>query len=101
MSSRRKIILAPDARDDLRDILQVSFERWGSRQRDDYRRQLRAEFLRIARYPEIGIARSEFGMNARSRLCGSHLVLYVPANEGIVITRIIHQRRDPASLDED
>jgi toxin ParE1/3/4 len=101
MSSRRAIILAPEAQEDLRDILQVSFEQWGSRQRDDYRRQLRAEFLCIARHSGIGVARPEFGESVRSRPCGSHVVLYVPTDQGIVITRIIHQRRDPASLDED
>jgi toxin ParE1/3/4 len=101
MSARRRIVLAPEAEDDLRDILQISFERWGTRQRDVYRRQLQDEFRRIAEHPQIGLARPEFGERIRSRLCGSHVVFYEPREREIVITRLIHQRRDPESLDEE
>ncbi len=95
MSARRRFLLSSEARDDLESIIQFSQENWGREQATRYRRLLRRGFANLARFPHLGLNAPEIGQTGRMHIIGTHIVYYRPIEEGILITRIIHQRRDP------
>lgn len=50
----------------------------------------------IARFPEIGKRRPEFGVpRLRTYLAEHHVIFYQNLNERILVIRIIHEGRDP------
>ena len=93
-----KIELSSTARKNLRSILNYSGQRWGATQRARYHAQLRAGFDEIAMYPAIGQIQPEFGDGVRSRKVGTHLIIYRPEADRIVIALILHQRQDIESI---
>jgi toxin ParE1/3/4 len=95
MSAReRRVVLAPKARADFRDILRYTARRWGSAQRDAYRQTLFRGFAHLARYPLVGQERPEYGQDTRSYPIGSHVAIYEASETELLIARIIHERRD-------
>ena len=98
MSARRRFLLSSEAQDDLRSIIQFTNERWGREQARRYRHLLRSGFEHLARFPELGVASPEYSHMVRTHVIGAHIVFYMPVDGGVLITRIIHQNRDPGSL---
>jgi plasmid stabilization system protein ParE len=54
MTSSIEVIILPRARQDIRNILQYTFDTWGSAQRDAYRDILERAFERLRVYPDLG-----------------------------------------------
>lgn len=52
---------------------------------------------RAADNPGIGSPRPEFGDGARILVEGNYKVVYVPDNDGIRVTAIVHSRRLPSN----
>lgn len=94
---RRQLIVAPNARQDLSDILLYSEQQWGKRQRAKYRSVLVEAMRELVLYPSIGRIRSEIASNIRSRLVEEHVIYYEVDDEAVTVHRILHQRMDPAS----
>jgi hypothetical protein len=46
------------------------------------------------------VASPAHGDLVRTRVIGAHIVFYVPIDAGVLITRIIHQNRDPGSFEQ-
>lgn len=59
MRSSTNLIVTPDARQDLDDILEYTIATWGDDQADEYERILDATFKRIRSFPDIGRGRDD------------------------------------------
>ena len=57
---RRRLVIRPDARTDLREILLYTQERWGVEQRRRYRTQMYQAMRSLLDYPERGRSREEY-----------------------------------------
>ena len=51
-------------------------------------------FELLADFPLIGRSRADLGAEVRSYPVGNYLIFYVPATDGIEITRVIYGGRD-------
>jgi toxin ParE1/3/4 len=91
---KRRLILAPKAQDDLRNILVYTERQWGKSQRRSYRQRLVEAFSELASYAEIGLARPEFGPNIRSYRVGQHVIIYQASEAELRIARMLHVRQD-------
>jgi toxin ParE1/3/4 len=57
------------------------------------------QFFLLARYPHLGRARDDdFGAGSRSSAVGEYVVVYCIEAEEVLILRVVHGRRDLASL---
>jgi toxin ParE1/3/4 len=95
--SSHSLRLTPRAERDLGAILQVSFETWGSEQRNARATAIASAFdtlTTLTTFPEIGRARDELGKRVRSDLVKPHAVYYRIDDDTITILRIAHQRMD-------
>jgi toxin ParE1/3/4 len=93
LSSHRLVVL-PEAEDDVRNILNYSLQEWGF---DEYTRLSNAilnAFETLARYPEIGSSRPDTPRHMRSFPIDPYVLFYFLDGEIIVIARVIHHRRD-------
>jgi toxin ParE1/3/4 len=91
---KRRIVLSPEARSDLRDILLYTEQQWGLAQQRSYNAQLHTALAQLAQYPDLGILRPELGPRIRGLRVGQHVVAYQPSETEILILRIRHVRRD-------
>ena len=95
MSSRKpRLILAPEARADLRDVLLHTQQHWGRQQRATYRATLYRTFDELRRFPALGRTRSDYGGDVRSVPVGQHVVIYEATDSELRVVRILHARRD-------
>jgi toxin ParE1/3/4 len=95
MSARKRhLVLTPEARSDLSDILLYTEQQWGLAQVRSYNAQLRAAFEQLTQYPDMGVLRPEFGPGTRSYRVRQHAVIYRPSDTELRIVRILHIRRD-------
>ena len=95
MSSRRlRLVLAPEADRNLRDALMFSEQRWGKAQQRAYLRLFSDAFAKLRRFPELGRPRTEVGTAVRSHRVGQHVVFYGATETELVVSRIVHVRRD-------
>ena len=69
-------------------------ERFGERQARSYRDGLRETFDMLADLPGLGRSREGLGANVRSYPHGTHVILYRPTGEGILIVRVRDARDD-------
>jgi toxin ParE1/3/4 len=91
---KRNIIIAPDARSDLRGILAYTQIHWGHDQRLKYRVKIYNEFDQLANFPFKGRARDEISEGLRSVPIDQHLVYYRVGETSITIHRIVHSKSD-------
>jgi toxin ParE1/3/4 len=89
--------LTPLARFDMREIWTYTVQQWGRRVADRYIRDLTAALEAIAHDPYIGVATEWIERDCRKQIFRSHVIFYVPTNEGAVIARILHQQMDASS----
>jgi len=90
--------LTRHAHADLSDIWRYSAEKWGVAQADAYLTALAACFQHAADAPETGQDRKAFYPGMRSLRSGRHLVFYLADDAGIVIARVLHERRNMAAI---
>ena len=79
---------------DLRTIYLVSDEQFGSKRADAYVAMLRGATGIIAEYPLSSRLRPETDPPVRARPCGSHVIIYVVDEAGVLILRIRHGHED-------
>jgi toxin ParE1/3/4 len=94
--SRRHLIFAPAAKDDLRDIYQHGLRQWGQAQSDRYLALVRNHIWSLSGQPLMGTERNELLPGIRSLPTERHTVFYRVNPEQIDILRILHHRQDPA-----
>jgi toxin ParE1/3/4 len=90
-----RIRLTRRAETDLLDILNVSEQQWGRRQRIAYSENFERIFSVLANEPTIGRSRDELVPRLRSHPAGSHVIYYLALSDELFVIRILHGRRDP------
>ena len=97
----KELILAPEARSDLKEIWSyIAVDSTSSADRLPER--LRQAILRISESPGIGHTRKDLTDNARLRFLpvGNYLVLYVSLASAVRVVAVVHGNRDiPAFIE--
>ncbi len=89
------LVIAPAARNDLKDIYQYGLLHWGQSQSDHYLETIKDQFWSLTEQPLLGIERPELFPEGRSLPVQSHTVFYRVAANRIEIVRVLHGRQDP------
>jgi toxin ParE1/3/4 len=97
---RRRPVLGVEARGDLADLLLFTEQRWGKTQRREYQRLLLEAFAELARFPNLGQSRPDYGPDFQSFRVRQHVIVYEVTDTEIRIARILHVRRDADSIFE-
>ena len=79
---------------DLVRVYAESYVRFGPNQADAYNDRLFAAFDLIAANPAIARERTEYAPPVRIHPVGTHVVVYVETDEGVLIVRVRHGRED-------
>ncbi len=88
--------LTRKANSDLREILLYTTDTWGDEQADRYLGLLLEGFDLIAQKPGLGRACDLLYPGLRRLERGKHVIFYRQDRNGVVISRILHQRRLPS-----
>jgi toxin ParE1/3/4 len=88
--------LSPLAEEDLFKIISTTIESLGSAQAKVYAQTIDAALLKLAQYPDFGRERNDVYNGAKSFPVEKHIVFYQVSDDGIDVTRILHQRMDPS-----
>ena len=94
---RRRLVLKPRARQDLRNALHYTRMRWGAEQHTEYKTLLYGAMRELVEHPGIGAARGELCAGCRSRVAGQHIVYYRFGDEEVEVVRVLHARQDAAA----
>lgn len=89
-----KVILTPQARDDLNETDRFSIENFGEAVATDYMHGFFAEFERLSQYPESAPMLLGITPPTRSLAYRSHRIIHDYQNDRVVIIRILHHSRD-------
>ncbi len=90
-----KLVAAPAAKADLKEIYRYGLRHWGQKQSDSYIEKLKTHFWSLVEQPATGIERPELLSNIRSFPIESHTVFYRITTETVEIVRVLHGRQDP------
>jgi plasmid stabilization system protein ParE len=93
MTSSIELIVTPQADRDIRDILQFTFQTWGSGQEDRYRLVLLSALERIRMFPDIGHPAEGRPSTIRIYHLRHHFIQYRREPDKVVILRILNPRR--------
>lgn len=91
----QQLVIAPVARDDLKNIYQYGRRQWGKARSDSYMAILQEQFWSLTEQPLMGIERPEPLPDVRSLVIQSHTVFYRVVAKRIEIIRVLHGRQDP------
>ena len=84
------------ARLDLMDIADYTVDTWGPEQAQRYLDSLEACFNRLAKAPRIGRPCDRIRPGYRSIEHEKHVIFYRAGDDGIFISRVLHQRMLPS-----
>ncbi len=90
-----QLVIAPAARNDLKDIYQYGLRLWGKTRSDSYLTAIKGQFWSLTEQPLMGNERSELLPGARSIPIQSHTLFYRIESNRIEIIRVLHGRQDP------
>ena len=82
------------AESDLFEIATFTVETWGVRQADQYIRGLEELCGQLAAFPKMGRACDAISRGLRRMEYESHVVLFFPQEQGILIARVFHKSRN-------
>lgn len=91
-----QLILAPTAREDLKEIYQYGLRQWGRTQSDNYLDTLKRKFWSLTEQPFMGTERPELLLGIRSLPVESHILFYRVTSTSVEIIRVLRGRQDPA-----
>ena len=86
--------LAPNAVDDLLEIIRFSKKTWGIARAERYREELELAVQQMALAPTMGRQRGEIAEGVRSFPVAQHVAFYVQQKDKVIILRILHPRMD-------
>ncbi len=84
--------LSQRADQDLLDIIVYGIEQLGPKQAQTYQQKLSACFETLGENPRMGRKADSIATGVRRHENGSHVILYEPTPDGILILTIIHKR---------
>lgn len=90
-----QLVIAPAAKDDLKNIYQFGLSRWGQLQSDNYLENLKSQLWLLTEQPLLGVERAELLPGIRSLPIESHILFYSVNGNKIEIIRVLHGRQDP------
>ena len=90
-NSKSHIRFLPAALNDLEEIWRYTAERWGIDQAVTCLDAIDQACDRLAASPQIASLRPEFSPPVRLFPQGSHLIVYLTDDKGIVVVRILHK----------
>ncbi len=90
-----QLVIAPAAKNDLKDIYQYGLRQWGQAQSESYLATLKSKFWLLTQQPLMGIERPELLPDTRSLPIESHTLFYRVSANKVQIIRVLHGRQDP------
>ena len=87
-----RLIVAPQAQQDIVSILRYTGETWGHNQLLAYRDMLDEAVKAIGQNPNLGHSSPDLSTTHRLYLVGSHVVVYRTQGDLISVVRVLHQR---------
>ncbi len=90
-----QLVIAPAAKNDLKDIYQYGLRQWGQAQSESYLSTIKNQFWLLTDQPLIGIERPELLPDTRSLPIESHTLFYRVTANRVEIIRVLHGRQDP------
>lgn len=91
-----KIIKSPLAEDDLLDIWQYSYDKWGVDKAAEYLMQLNTGMQGLTSNPMLGKSRDVVRRGYRSIQINRHVIYFRRQGNTIDIVRVLHERMMPA-----
>jgi toxin ParE1/3/4 len=88
-----RLVFAPQAIDDIRDVRANLTERAGQLIADKYTEQFRSAFERLVAHPHSGSPRPRFGRNVRVTIVRPYIVIYRAQDNDVVVLRVVHGHR--------
>lgn len=86
--------LSQEAEDDLRDILQDTYETWGEKQVPIYKAILDKALSSLTANPYIGHKRPDLSSDYLALRAGHHFMVYRISDKIIYVVRVLHERMD-------
>ena len=83
----------PQAETDL-DEIWLYIARDSIENADKFLEKIEERCLSLAEFPSMGVSREELMPSLRSLPVGNHIIFYMPAENGIVIVRVLQGMRD-------
>ena len=90
-----QLVIAPAAKNDLKEIYQYGLRQWGQAQSESYLSTLKKQFWLLTQQPLIGTERPELLQDTRSLPIESHTLFYRVTANRVEIIRVLHGRQDP------
>lgn len=90
-----QLVVAPAAKNDLKEIYQYGLRQWGRAQSESYLSTIKNQFWLLTQQPLIGTERSELLPNTRSLPIESHALFYRVTANRVEVIRVLHGRQDP------
>lgn len=90
-----QLVLAPAAKNDLKDIYQYGLRQWGQAQSESYLSTLKNQFWLLTEQPLVGTERYDLPPDTRSLPIESHTLFYRVTANRVEIIRVLHGRQDP------
>ena len=90
-----EIVRSPLAENDLLDIWQYSYNKWGANKAGEYLLQLDSGMQGLANNPLLGKPREIVRPNYRSIQINRHVIYYKYQRDVIDIIRVLHERMIP------
>ncbi len=98
---KRSIRISRKASAEIAAIWDYTAREHGLLEANDYAAAMDRIMAMALQFPNIGSDYSEVRDGYRKLLSGSHLIFYIPHEQGIEIMRVLHVREDiPARLEE-
>ncbi len=90
-----QLVIAPAAKNDLKEIYQYGLRQWGQSQSESYLSTIKKQFWLLTQQPLMGTERPELLPDTRSLSIESHTLFYRVSANRVEIIRVLHCRQDP------
>ena len=90
-----QLVIAPAAKNDLKDIYQYGLRQWGQAQSESYLSTIKNQFWLLTQQPLMGTERPDLLPDTRSLPIESHTLFYRVTANRVEIIRVLHGRQDP------
>ncbi len=90
-----QLVIAPAAKNDLKEIYQYGLRLWGQTQSESYLSTIKKQFWLLTQQPLIGTQRPELLPDVRSLPINSHTLFYRVTTTRVEVIRVLHGRQDP------
>jgi toxin ParE1/3/4 len=90
-----QLVIAPAAKNDLKDIYQYGMRQWGQAKSESYLAIIKNQFWLLTQQPLMGTERPELLPDTRSLPVESHTLFYRVTAKRVEIIRVLHGRQDP------